>query len=246
MAKVNDKVVIVTGAGSGIGKITAQKFADDGAKVICADIKGSEESAQEIQKAGGTAMGVELDVTQLDSWKAAKEKTISEFGRIDVLCNIAGISEAVDIVDLEEADFDKMININLKGTFFGMKVVLPEYVKNESGKIVNIGSLAAHVGLTGLPSYSASKGGVIAMSRQAAVEYAPKNIQINVVSPGIIETPILANNPPEVTQEFTDATPAGRLGKPEEIASMVLFLSSDEADFVTGQVIKVDGGWGSK
>lgn len=246
MSKVKNKSVIVTGAGSGIGKTVAQQFAENGAKVICADIKGAEESAKAIQDDGGTAIGVHLDVTQLDSWKEAKEKAISEFRSVDVLCNIAGISEAVDIVDLEENDFDNMININLKGTFFGMKTVLPEFVKNESGKIVNIGSLAAHVGLTGLPSYSASKGGVIAMSRQAAVEYAPKNIQINVVSPGIIETPILANNPPEVTKEFTDATPAGRLGKPEEIASMVLYLSSDESDFVTGQVIKVDGGWGSK
>lgn len=246
MVNVSDKVVIVTGAGSGIGKVVAQQFGEKKAKVVCADIKGAEETANEITDAGGTALGVYLDVSKLDDWHTVKDKVIEEFGVVDVLCNIAGISEAVDIVDLEEEDFDNMININLKGTFFGMKVVLPEYLKNGSGKIVNIASLAAHVGLTGLPSYSASKGGVIAMSRQVAVEYAPKNIQINVVSPGIIETPILANNPPEVTKAFTDATPAGRLGTPAELASMVVYLSSEEANFVTGQVIKVDGGWGSK
>ena len=127
-----------------------------------------------------------------------------------------------------------------------MKTVLPEFVKNNQGKIVNIASLAAHVGLEGLPSYSASKGGVIAMSRQVAMDYADKNIQVNVVSPGIIATPILANNSPEMTKAFTEATPAKRLGKPEEIANMVLFLSSNESDFITGQAIKVDGGWGSK
>lgn len=246
MVNVKDKVVIVTGAGSGIGKVVAQQFGEKNAKVVCADIKGSEETVKEIIDAGGTALAVHLDVSKLDDWHAVRDRTIQEYGEINVLCNIAGVSEAVDIVDLLEEDFDRMININLKGTFFGMKVVLPEFLKNNSGKIVNIASLAAHVGLTGLPSYSASKGGVIAMSRQVAVEYAPKNIQINVVSPGIIETPILANNPPEVTKAFTDATPAGRLGKPAELASMVVYLSSEESNFVTGQVIKVDGGWGSK
>lgn len=139
-----------------------------------------------------------------------------------------------------------MMNINLKGPYHGMKVMLPKFVKQESGEIVNIGSLAAHIGLPGLPSYSASKGGIVALTRQVAVAYAPKNIQVNAVSPGIIETPILLNNPPEVTQQFTDATPAGRLGKPEDIANMVVYLSSDESNFVTGQTIKVDGGWGSQ
>ncbi|MFD1607487.1 SDR family NAD(P)-dependent oxidoreductase [Oceanobacillus luteolus] len=243
---MKEKVVIVTGAGSGIGKVVAKQFGVSGAKVVCTDIKGAEETATEINNEGGNAIGLYLDVSSLDDWKSVKDKAIQEFGEINALANIAGISEAVDIVDLEEDDFDKMININLKGTFFGMKVVLPEFLRTGAGKIVNIASLAAHVGLTGLPSYSASKGGVIAMSRQVAVEYAPKNIQVNVVSPGIIETPILANNPPEVTQAFTDATPAGRLGKPEEIANMVVYLASEEANFVTGQVIKVDGGWGSK
>lgn len=246
MVTVKDKVAIVTGAGSGIGKEVAMKFGEHGAKVVCADIKNAEETAKEIQDAGGNAIGVFLDVTKLDSWNELKEKAVNDLGTVDILCNVAGISEAVDIVDLEEADFDNMMNINLKGPYFGMKVMLPEFIKNESGKIVNICSLAAHIGLPGLPSYSASKGGVASMTRQVAVGYASKNIQVNAVSPGIIETPILLNNPPEVTQQFTDATPAGRLGKPEDIANMVVFLSSDESNFVTGQIVKVDGGWGSQ
>ncbi|MEI3612360.1 SDR family NAD(P)-dependent oxidoreductase [Pseudogracilibacillus sp. SO30301A] len=243
---IKDKVVLITGAGSGIGKVTAHKFAAEGAKVVCADIKNAEKTADEIQKEGGTSIGISLDVSKLNSWNEAKEKIIKEFNSIDVLCNIAGISEAVDIVDLDEDDFDNLININLKGPYLGMKVILPELLKKGSGKIVNIASLAAHIGLPGLPSYSASKGGVASMTRQAAVEYAPKNIQINAVSPGIIETPILATNPPEVTKQFTDATPAGRLGKPEDIANMVLYLSSDKSDFISGEIIKVDGGWSAQ
>ncbi len=246
MLNLKDKVVLVTGAGSGIGKVVAQEFGKNGAKVVCADIKNSAETAKEITDAGGKALSLDLDVSVLAEWQAGLAKTLAEYGSIDALCNIAGISEAVDIVDLTEADFDKMIAVNLKGTFFGMKVVLPEFVKQGSGKVVNIASVAAHLGLTGLPSYSASKGGVIALSRQVAMDYAAKNVQVNVVSPGIIETPILANNPPEVTKAFTDATPVGRLGKPVELANMVLYLSSDAANFITGQTFIVDGGWVSR
>ncbi|MBU8905793.1 SDR family NAD(P)-dependent oxidoreductase [Desertibacillus haloalkaliphilus] len=244
--RLEEKVAIITGAGSGIAKNIAFRFAKEGCAVICADIKGEEETAAKINEAGGRALAIKSDVSSLNSWEELLKKTIDEFGTVNILCNIAGISEAVDIVDLTEEQFDNMINVNLKGVFFGMKVVLPELVKNGYGKIINIASLAAHVGLTGLPSYSASKGGVISLSRQVAMDYADQNIQINVVSPGIIETPILANNPPEVTKAFTDATPIGRLGKPDEIGNMVLFLASEESDFVTGQAIKVDGGWGSK
>lgn len=124
-----------------------------------------------------------------------------------------------------------------------MKAVLPGMLKKGAGKIVNVASLAAHCGLAGLPSYSASKGAVVSMSRQVAMDYAKHNIQVNVISPGIIATPILENNSPEMTKAFTAATPAGRLGKPEEIASMIAFLCSEASNFTTGQAILVDGGW---
>ena len=246
MNRLAGKTALITGAGSGIGREVAHKFGKEGAAVVCADIKGFEETAKEITEAGGKAIGVELDVSKLDSWKQAVDHTMKEFGALDALANIAGIPEAVDIVDLEEEAFDKMMNVNLKGVFFGMKTVLPYFVEKEAGKIVNIASLAAHVGLTNLPSYSASKGGVVSMSRQVAMDYAGRNIQINAVSPGIIETPILANISPEMRKQFTDATPANRLGRPDEIASMVLFLCTNEADFITGQAMIVDGGWGSQ
>ncbi|SER69202.1 SDR family NAD(P)-dependent oxidoreductase [Salisediminibacterium halotolerans] len=246
MNRLSGKTALITGAGSGIGRVIAHKFGEEGAAVVCADIKGFEETAKEIADAGGKAIGVELDVSKLDSWKKAYDLTVHEFGAVDALVNVAGIPEAADILDLEEADFDKMMNVNLKGVFFGMKTVLPHFVEKSAGKIVNIASLAAHVGLTKLPSYSASKGGVVSMTRQVAMDYAGKNIQINAVSPGIIETPILANISAEMKKQFTDATPANRLGRPDEIASMVLFLCSDESDFITGQAMIVDGGWGSQ
>lgn len=246
LMRLNGKVSIITGAGSGIGKETALRFGSEGSSVVCVDIRGAEDTSREIIRSGGSALSVEMDVSNQESWKRLLQTTIDKYGSVHVLCNIAGISESVDIIDLSEEDFDRMINVNLKGVFLGMKTILPEFVKNGGGKIVNIASLAAHVGLEGLPSYSASKGGVLAMSRQVAMDYANRNIQINVVSPGIINTPILANNSPEMTKAFTQATPAGRLGNPEDIVNMLLFLSSEESSFVTGQAIMVDGGWGSR
>lgn len=244
--RLQDKVAIITGAGSGIGKETALIFAQQGASVVCTDLSGAEETAEEIKNAGGQSLGITMDVSRADDWQKVIETTLATFEKVNILCNIAGTSESVDILDITEEAFDRMININLKGVFLGMKAVIPELLNQKGGKIINIASLAAHIGLEGLPSYSASKGGVIAMSRQVAMDYADKNIQINVVSPGIIETPILANNSPEMTKAFTEATPARRLGKPEDIGNMVLFLASDESDFITGQAIKVDGGWASR
>lgn len=244
--QLEGKSAIVTGAGSGIGKATALRFAREGAAVMCVDIKGADETALAISHAEGRALAMKMDVSDSNSWRILLDRTIQNFGKIDILCNIAGISESVNIVDLNEEDFDKIIDVNLKGVYLGMKTVIPEMLHGGGGKIVNIASLAAHVGLEGLPGYSASKGGVLAMSRQVAMDYAKKNIQINAVSPGIIETPILANNSPEMTRAFTEATPIGRLGKPEDIVNTLLFLCSDESSFITGQVIKVDGGWGSK
>lgn len=244
--KLEGKAAIITGAGSGIGKATALRFAREGAAVMCVDIKGADETALSISHAEGRALAMKMDVSNSNSWRILLDRTIQNFGKVDIFCNIAGISESVNIVDLPEEDFDRMIDVNLKGVYLGMKTVIPEMVQSGGGKIVNIGSLAAHVGLEGLPGYSASKGGVLAMSRQVAMDYANKNIRINVVSPGIIETPILANNSPEMTKAFTEATPIGRLGKPEDIVNTLLFLCSEDSSFITGQVIKVDGGWGSK
>ena len=246
MINLTGKVAVITGAGSGIGKETAIRFAQQGASVVCADIRNAEAVAQEITNQGLKAIGVQLDVAEWASWENLIEQTEKQFGEVDILCGVAGISEATNILELTEAQFDVMMNINVKGVFFGMKAVLPAMLKKQAGKIVNVASLAAHCGLAGLPSYSASKGAVIAMSRQVAMDYAKHNIQVNVLSPGIIATPILENNSPEMTKAFTAATPAGRLGKPVEMADTLLFLCAEESGFLTGQTIIVDGGWSAQ
>lgn len=243
MFDLKGKVSVITGAGSGIGKSTAITFAKLGASVVCADIKGADVTAEEIRQQGGKALAVVLDVSKWDQWVNLLEKTEAEFGKVDCLVGNAGISEATNIIDLTEEEFDRMMNVNVKGIYFGMKAVLPGMLEKGHGKIVNVASLAAHVGLQGLPSYSASKGAVVSMSRQVAMDYAKYNIQVNVVSPGIIATPILGNNSPEMTKAFMAATPANRLGKPEEIAYMIAFLCSEASNFTTGQAIMVDGGW---
>ncbi|MDD2364241.1 MAG: glucose 1-dehydrogenase [Eubacteriales bacterium] len=245
MTTIKDKVVIITGAGSGIGEETAHILAADGAIVVAVDINNAETVAEEIKGKGYEAFGAKLDVTNAEQWEDIKKRTLEKYGRIDALANIAGISTDTYITDLSEQDFEQMLNVNLKGPFLGMKTVLPEFIAQKSGKIVNITSLAAHIGITQLPSYSASKGGLIALSRQVAVEYAEHNIQVNCVSPGVIETPILANNPAGVTDMHLANTPANRLGKPAEIAYAIRFLISNDSDFITGQTLKVDGGWGS-
>lgn len=243
MICLKDNVSIITGAGSGIGKETALVFGKLGAKVVCADLKDADATANEIKAQGGMAFGITMDVSKWADWQRLVEKTHAEFGKVDALCGVAGISEATNIVDLTEEQFDRMMNVNVKGVYFGMKAVIPDMLEKKAGKIVNVASLAAHCGLQGLPSYSASKGAVIAMSRQVAMDYAKHNIQVNVISPGIIETPILKNNSPEMTKAFTAATPANRLGQPYEIANFIAFLCSNLSDFTTGQAILVDGGW---
>ena len=246
--RLEKKVAIITGAGSGIGKATALKFAKEGAKVTCFDLKGEEETVSEIRKNKGQALAFKGDITKTSDWEKTLKLTLDSFGTVDILANIAGVTSrgSDKLIEQTEEEWDRMINIDLKGVFLGMKTIMPELLKKKRGKIVNVASLAAHVGLTNLVSYSAAKGGVAAMTRQVAMEYAKDNVQVNAVSPGIIDTPILGNNTPEMTEAFSAATPIGRLGKPEEVANLILFLSSNEADFITGQVWKVDGGWGSQ
>jgi NAD(P)-dependent dehydrogenase (short-subunit alcohol dehydrogenase family) len=246
--RIKDKIAIVTGAASGIGQATALRFTQEGARhVICFDIQSLDSTMNAIKAGGGEASAHLRDVRLVSDWEKVVKETVDRFGRIDVLANIAGVVSIGpdNVLDQTEDGWNRVIDSNLKGTWLGMKEVLPVMIKNGGGKIVNIASLAAHIGLTNLLAYSASKGGVVSMTRYGAMEYAKNNIQINAISPGIINTPILGDTTPEMTKIFSAATPAGRLGKPEEIANMVLFLASNEADFITGITHIVDGGWGS-
>jgi NAD(P)-dependent dehydrogenase (short-subunit alcohol dehydrogenase family) len=162
-----------------------------------------------------------------------------------LLANIAGIQPQGDtVLEQDEDGWDRILGVNLKGVWLGMRALLPGMLERGEGRIVNVASLAADTGLPGLAAYTASKAGVAGLTRQAAVEYAPAGIRINALAPGMIETPMITGNPPEALQAFLEKTPAGRPGQPEEIAEIILFLAGPDAGFITGQTISVDGGWG--
>lgn len=235
---------IITGSGSGIGRGTAIRAGQEGMQVIVADIKNAEGTAAEITQAGGKATAVELDVRDPAAWKGVIDQTLSDFGRIDLLSNIAGIVvESDTAVDLSDEGWAHLLSINLTGYFYGMRAALPSMIETGGGAVVNIASVAGLVGMQDVFAYSAAKGGVIGMSRQAAMQYAGSGVRINSVCPGVIETPILGDITPELKQYAEDATPVGRLGQPADIASMVIHLARPESAFITGQAFVVDGGW---
>jgi NAD(P)-dependent dehydrogenase (short-subunit alcohol dehydrogenase family) len=242
-----DKVAIVTGGTSGIGRATALAFAEKGAKVVIADWKENEETLNLIEASGGEAIFVKCDVSKATDVKAMVEKTIAVFGRLDYAFNNAGI-EGVSATtqDCTEENFDKTIGVNLKGIWLCMKNEIPEILKQGKGVIINCSSVAGLVGFAGLPAYVASKHGVIGLTKTAALECAKLGIRVNAVCPGVIKTPMidrLIGNKKEAEDQFTDLEPVGRFGQPEEIANAVVWMCSDEASFVTGLAMAVDGGF---
>jgi len=239
------KTVIVTGAGSGIGNAVARLAGEGGAHVICLDIKAAADTAAMIGAAGDSAESHELDVRDATGWARTIEAILNAHGKIDGLCNVAGVvGHGLDnVVDLTEAEWDRIIGINLKGYWLGMRAVFPPMLENGGGRVVNVASVAGLIGMINVLAYSAAKGGVIGMSRQAAVEYAGRGIQINAVAPGIIETPILGDITDELRSVCETNTPVGRLGRPEDIGRMCVYLLGEGGDFITGQVFTVDGGW---
>lgn len=244
-----NQVAFITGASSGIGRATAIAFAESGANVMLADVipQSGEEVAAIAKRFGGKAIFQRCDVSNEDDVRRAVERTVAEFGRLDVAFNNAGIEGLQgSTVDCSNDNWDQVINTNLKGVWLCMKHEIKQMLSQGSGSIVNCSSIAGLVGFQGIPAYVASKHGVVGLTQTAALELAHSNIRVNAVCPGVIQTPMIerfTKDNPESLKNLANGEPVGRLGRPEEIADAVLWLSSSKASFVTGQSIAVDGGW---
>jgi NAD(P)-dependent dehydrogenase (short-subunit alcohol dehydrogenase family) len=236
MDRLKDKVALITGAAQGIGLTVAQTFAREGAIVIAADIKPASDShGFEIQQ---------LDVSSPADWSRVVEAVIAKHGRIDVLVNNAGIVYCYEPIDGTDLDsWQKVLSVNLTGSFLGIQAVLPSMRSMRKGSIVNFSSMWGIVGTSGAAAYAAAKGGVRNMTKNAAVTYAPENIRVNSVHPGLIRTPLVTSQSDDLNAEIIAKTPMGRMGTPEEVANVCLFLASDESSFMTGSELVIDGGY---
>lgn len=241
---LDGRTIVVTGSGSGIGKATAQLAAAAGAYVVAVDIKNQDATVSEIHAAGGEGEARQLDISDRESWKAIIDGVLAARGKIDGLANVAGIvSDADALTTQTDEGWDKILGVNLRGAFLGMQSVIEPMLAAGAGKIVNVASTAGLIGMPNTLAYSASKGGVIAMSRQVAIEYAARNIRVNVVAPGVTQTAMLGDITEELLSAVTAATPTGVLGTAEDVGNTIVFLLSSLSDQISGQVIPVDGAW---
>ena len=247
MGKLDGKVALITGAGSGIGRATALLFAEEGARVVVADYvaAGGGETVKMIREAAGEAIFVEVDVSKAVDVQKMIKATLDAYGRIDVLYNNAGImGKYVFTADMAEKDWDRIIEINLRGVFLGSKYAIPVMLAQGGGIIVNTASTAGIIGLPGQPAYCASKAAVIQLTKTAALEYADQNIRVNCICPGGIITPM--SQPSDLSEAmppFRQSQPMRRMAGPEEVARAALYLACDDSSFVTGTALTVDGGW---
>src|SRR5437762_7311858 len=248
-ADFTGKVAFVTGAASGIGRAAALAFAHEGASVVVADVseQGNQETARMIEEQGGRARAVRCDVTRAADVKAALDKTVEAFGRLDFAFNNAGVEprKSVPTADYEEEEWDRIVDTNLRGVFLCMKHEIPLILKQGGGAIVNTSSGAGVIGIKGSPAYTAAKHGLLGLTKSAALDYAAQNIRINAVCPGYIATPMMdrfTGGTPEGRAKVISEEPIGRMGQPEEIAAAILWLCSDAARFVIGHALVVDGG----
>ncbi len=250
MTNLDEKVALVTGAASGIGQASARALARAGATVVCADIdaKGAEATAARIEADGGIASSIRCDVTQEMDVQQAVQTAVDLDGHLDIAHNNAGIEGPLaKLPDISVEDFDRVIAIDLKGVFLGLKHQIPVMADQEGGgSIINTASVAGLVANQGAAAYSAAKHGVVGLTKTAAAEWARKGVRVNAVCPGWTETPMVERvdgRNPKVKQGFIRAVPANRLGQPEEVAAVVVFLASDEAAYLNGAALPVDGGW---
>jgi meso-butanediol dehydrogenase / (S,S)-butanediol dehydrogenase / diacetyl reductase len=243
MGRLSDRVAIVTGATSGIGLGIAQLFINEGAKVVFSDIDESGKAAADA--AGNNALFIQCDISNTESVKNLIAKTLAAFGTIDILINNAGIVRQNPISQTSDEEWNAVINTNLKGPFLLTREALPTFEKNGRGKIVNTASIAGINGFENLSPYCASKGGIIAMTRALAIEFASKKINVNCICPGAIKTGMTKTIEGDETllKQTLMVIPAGKMGDPIDIANAAVYLASDESDYVTGASIVVDGGW---
>lgn len=246
MGQLQDKVAIITGSGSGMGKATANLFAMEGAKVVATDIR--EDAVQDVVgqlSSIGEIIALKHNVTNEDDWAKVVNKTIETYGKIDILVNNAGMvgsGAGAELSSMEE--WQMVIDVNLKSAFLGTRYVVPKMRNNGGGSIVNISSVAGLVGLALANAYTASKGGLIAFTKASAIEFGKDNIRVNCICPGNTATPMSHDFlQGDLLQQILNATPLRRLGQPQDIAHAVLYLASNVSDFLTGVILPVDGGW---
>lgn len=245
--RLQDKVAIITGGGTGIGRGIALMFAKEGAKVVVAGRRADvlEETVGVIKGNQGEAAAVQTDVSDYNQVQSLVQAAIAQFGKVDILVNNAGIYLAHDALSVSEEEWNKVISTDLKGVWLCSKAAIPQMLNQGGGKIINVASIAGLIGFEQSAAYCAAKGGVVNLTREMALDYSSKHINVNAIAPGVIETdmtkPFLTNE--EAKKSFLDKTPVGRVGQPEDIAYGAVYLASSESDFVTGHTLVIDGGW---
>jgi 3-oxoacyl-[acyl-carrier protein] reductase len=242
--RLKGKSALITGSAQGIGKDIALLFAKEGCDIAVSDInlQMAEETAAEIAKSGVNTIAAGGNVAAFDDCRDMVEKAVSHFGKLDILVNNAGITRDGFLMRMKEEDWDMVLDVNLKGTFNCIKAVARHMSKQKSGKVINVASVVGEMGNVGQANYSASKGGVIALTKTAAREFAIRNINVNAVAPGFIVTAMTDKLSDKVKEGLTSQIPLGKLGYPRDVANAVLFLASEESSYITGQVLNINGG----
>lgn len=249
--RLEGKVAIITGAKSGIGFATALRFASEGAKVVVADIRDAQQAAREIARDGAEVVFMRVDVSDALQVQTLIQETLAACGRLDVLVNNAGIGLAKTVTDTTEAEWNRLTDVNLKGVFLCSRAAIPVMRPQGGGVIVNVASELGLVGGTEIAAYSASKGGVVQLTKSMAIDHASDRIRVNCVCPGPVATPLLeatienSSDPEQERRSIVEKTLLKRVGQPEEIANVILFLASEESSYGTGSIVVVDGGWTS-